>query len=123
MNKKQTIRLNESQLRRIVSESVKKLLKEGVTNEFTFSDSVDLGRGRHRQTIFYNGKEIGYLVSIEKNWLSPIEEKYLLPDVEYGMDSSGWIKFKVFKTYDEAFRYASQNFKEIAYLFEYGDCD
>jgi len=29
MNKKQTIRINESQLRRIVSESVKKLMREG----------------------------------------------------------------------------------------------
>ena len=33
MNKKQTIRLNESQLRRIVKESVKKLLKEDFIND------------------------------------------------------------------------------------------
>lgn len=35
----------------------------------------------------------------------------------------GWIDFKVFTNYDEAFRYASQNFEELAYLFEYGDYD
>lgn len=34
MNKKQTIRLNESQLRRIVSESVKKMLKEDADIDF-----------------------------------------------------------------------------------------
>lgn len=103
------------------------------SEEFSFDDSIDTGRGRHRQTIIYRGKEIGYLVSIEKNWLSPIEEIYLLPDVEYGMQPNeggnlldgkkGWIDFKRFKDYDEAFEYASQNFDKIVYLFEYGDYD
>ena len=103
------------------------------SEEFSFDDSIDLGRGRHRQTIIYRGKEIGYLVSIEKNWLSPVEEIYLLPDVEYGMQPSeggslrdgakGWIDFKRFKDYDEALEYASQNFDKIVYLFEYGDYD
>lgn len=70
---------------------------------------------------------------IEKNPLAPIEEKYILPDIEYGMQPSeggglldgkkGWIDFKVFSNYDEALRYVSQNFKELAYLFEYGDYD
>ena len=109
-----------------------RILKESV-DEFTYSDSDDLGRGRHRQAIIYKGKEIGYLLSIEKNPLAPIEEKYILPDIEYGMQPSdggglldgkkGWIDFKVFSEYDEALRYASQNFKELAYLFEYGDYD
>lgn len=103
------------------------------SEEFSFDDSQDLGRGRHRQTIIYRGKEIGYLVSIEKNWLSPIEEIYLLPDVEYGMQPNeeghlldgkkGWIDFKRFKEYDDALEYASQNFDKIVYLFEYGDYD
>lgn len=155
---KKTIKLNESQLRRIVSESVKRVLREYDNDEFTFGDSKDLGRGRHRQDIIYRGKPIGYLLNIEKNWLSPIEEKYILPDVDYGMDipqdeiidgqnyvniknpmkdtttmpgknsttlegKRGWIDFKVFDNYDEAFRYASQNFDELVYLFEYGDYD
>lgn len=131
MNKK-LIRLTESDLHKIVKETVNRILKESV-DEFSYSDSEDLGRGRHRQTIIYKGKEIGYLLSIEKNTLAPIEEKYILPDVEYGMQPSdggglldgkkGWIDFKVFSNYDEALRYASQNFKELAYLFEYGDYD
>lgn len=101
--------------------------------EFSYGDSQDLGKGKHRQPIIYRGKEIGYLVSADKNWLAPVEETYILPDVEYGLKPSeggglldgkkGWIEFKRFKTYDEAFRYASQNFDELAYLFEYGDYD
>ena len=131
MNKK-LIKLTENDLHRIVKESVNRILKESA-DEFSYSDSEDLGKGRHRQTIIYNGEEIGYLVSIEKNWLAPIEERYILPDIEYGMQPSdggglldgkkGWIDFKVFTDYDEAFKYASQNFKELAYLFEYGDYD
>ena len=131
MNKNR-IKLTESDLHRIVKESINRILRES-EDEFNYSDSEDLGKGRHRQTIIYNGKEIGYLVCIEKNWLAPLEERYVLPDIEYGMQSSdggglldgkkGWIDFKVFTNYDEAFRYASQNFEELAYLFEYGDYD
>ena len=127
---KKIIRLTESDLHRIVRESVKRILKES-NDEFTYSDSDDLGNGRHRQTIIYNGKEIGYLLTIEKNWFAPLEELYLLPDVEYGLQAGehmrdgakGWIDFKRFTNYDEAFAYASQNFEEVAYLFENGDYD
>ena len=130
--KKNVIRLTESDLHRIVKESVRRILKESA-DEFEYSDSEDLGRGRHRQVIIYNGKEIGFLLEIEKNWLAPIEERYVLPDIEYGMQpddggalldgKKGWIDFKVFDNYEEAFAYAKQNFQEIAYLFEYGDYD
>lgn len=130
------VRLTESDLHRIVRESVNRILiasrlKESV-DEFEYSDSEDLGRGKHRQVIIYNGKEIGYLLYIEKNWLAPFEEKYILPDVEYGMSEptdsmldgkKGWIEFKVFDNYKEAFAYARQNFEQLAYLFEYGDYD
>ena len=108
-------------------------MAEITESEFSYGDSQDLGKGKHRQPIIYRGKEIGYLVSVDKNWLAPVEETYILPDVEYGMHPSeggglldgkkGWIEFKRFKTYDEAFRYASQHFDELAYLFEYGDYD
>lgn len=129
---KQTIRLTELDLHRIVNETVKRILKES-NDEFTYSDSYDSGKGRHRQIIIYRGKEIGYLVTIDKNWFAPVQELYLLPDVEYGLQADeggnmldgkkGWIDFKRFKDYDEAFAYASQNFEEIAYLFENGDSD
>lgn len=127
---KKITKLTESDLHRIVKETVKRILKES-NDEFTYSESDDLGKGRHRQTIIYNGKEIGYLLTIEKNWLAPLEERYVLPDVEYGLQAGehmldgkkGWIEFKVFKDYDEAFAYASQNFEELAYLFENGDYD
>lgn len=127
---KKIIRLTETDIRKIVKESVNRILKE-TTDEFTYSDSYDSGKGRHRQTIIYKGKEIGYLVTIEKNWFAPLEELYLLPDVEYGLQpgeymrggAKGWIDFKRFKDYDEAFAYASQNFEEVAYLFENGDYD
>ena len=129
---KRTIRLTESELRGMISESVKRVLNESSSDEFEYSDSYDLGRGKHRQEIIYNGKEIGYLLTIEKNWFAPLEEKYILPDIETGMSEptqgmldgkKGWIDFKVFNNYEEAFAYAKQNFEELAYLFEYGDYD
>lgn len=102
-------------------------------NEFIYTESENLGKGRHRQTIIYNGREIGYLLTIEKNWFAPLEEKYILPDIEYGMQPStggcllegkkGWIDFKVFTSYEEAFKYASKNLENLSYLFEYGDYD
>jgi hypothetical protein len=107
--------------------------KKEFTDEFEYSESVDLGKGRHRQVIIYKGKEVGYLVSKEKNWLAPIEERYIIPDVEVGLSeptetmhegTKGWIDFKVFvDDYDAAFAYVKQNFKQVAYLFEVGDYD
>jgi hypothetical protein len=101
--------------------------------EFRYSESVDLGRGRHRQDIIYNGKEVGYLISKEKNILTPIEESYIIPDVEKGLSEptsglvegkKGWIEFKVFvDDYDAALKYVEENFEQIAYLFEVGDYD
>lgn len=72
MNKK-LIRLTESDLHKIVKEAVNRIIKESV-DEFTYSDSDDLGRGRHRQTIIYKGKEIGYLLSIEKTLLPQLKK-------------------------------------------------
>jgi hypothetical protein len=102
-------------------------------NEFEYSESEDLGKGRHRQVILYKGREVGYLVSKEKNWLAPIEESYVIPDVEKGLSEptdallegkKGWIDFKVFvDDYDAAFAYVEQNFEQVAYLFEVGDYD
>jgi len=102
-------------------------------DEFEYSESVDLGRGRHQQIIILGGKEIGFLVSKEKNWLAPITESYVIPDVEVGLSEptsgmldgkKGWIEFKVFvDNYESAFKYAKDNFEQVAYLFEVGDWD
>jgi hypothetical protein len=101
--------------------------------EFHYSESVDLGKGYHRQEIIYNGKEVGYLVSREKNWLAPITESYVIPDVEEGLSEptsgllegkKGWIEFKVFvDDYDAALKYVEENFEQIVYLLEVGDYD
>jgi len=101
--------------------------------EFEYTESEDLGKGRHRQVIIFNKKEVGYLVSREKNWLSPIEERYVIPDVEKGLSEptdgllegkKGWIDFKVFiDDYDSAFEYVKKNFENVSYLFEVGDYD
>lgn len=90
--------------------------------EFTYSGTTELRKGKHRQTIICDGKEIGYLFTREKNILSPLEETYLIPDVTYGL-RDGWISFKRFSEYDEALEYARQNFDEVVRLFEIGDCD
>lgn len=125
---------NESKnnrLNKIVSESVRRVLSESVS-EFEYGETEDLGQGRHRQIIYLNGKEIGFLVTREKNFMVPLEEVYVLPDVDQGMSeptdslrdgAEGWIEFKRFTDYDEALRYATENFDEIAHLFEFGDWD
>lgn len=102
-------------------------------DEFEYSESEDLGKGKHRQIIIYKGKEVGYLISKEKNILAPIEESYVIPDVEKGLSEptdallegkKGWIEFKVFiDNYNAAFAYVKQNFEQVAYLFEVGDYD
>lgn len=145
----------ESLIRKAVKESVKRVLRENDNDEFEYGDSEDLGKGKHRQTIIYNGKEVGFLLTIETNWLAPLQEKYIIPDIEYGMDipqdnpennyinvknpfesdlqpvgrnglmngKRGWIDYKVFTDYDEAFQYVKTNFDLVVYLFEYGDYD
>jgi hypothetical protein len=92
-NMKKTIRLNESQVKRVVAESVRRVLKEVKINEnddFTFGDSHMTNPSTHRQVIKYKGKEIGYLLYKEHggrmSWLSPVDEIWVLPDVDYGMD-------------------------------------
>lgn len=101
-------------------------------NEFVYSESVDLGKGRHRQIITFNGKEVGFLITKEINFLSPLQESYIIPDVEYGLvegggglakGKKGWIDFRTFEDYDPALNYVRENFERIAYLFEYGDFD
>lgn len=70
-------------------------------------------------------------MSKEKNWLAPIEESYVIPDVEVGLSEptellkgKRLIDFKVFvDDYDAAFAYVKQNFEQVAYLFEVGDYD
>lgn len=101
-------------------------------NEFTFESPIDLGCGLHRQTIVLDGKEVGFTIMREKNFLSPIEEAYLLPDVDAGIseptpgllpEKKGWIEFKRFSDCDAAYDYAVSNFVKIRYLFENGDWD
>ena len=100
--------------------------------DFTFSDHVQTSPHRHRQVINYKGKEIGYLVTVERSLLAPLVETYLIPDVEVGLSEptegllegcEGWIEFKAFADYDEALKYAEDNFKDVSYLFEVGDYD
>ena len=111
--------------------------QEEIDNDFTLGPSHMTDRSTHRQVISYKGKEIGYLLYQEHggqmSWLCPVDEIWVLPDVDYGMEpggeglldgKKGWIDFKVFKNDSEgAMNYAKQNFEQLAYLFEYGDYD
>ena len=116
-----------------IRNKISNMKEKEFTDEFEYSESVDLGKGKHRQVIIYKGKEVGYLVSNEKNWLAPIEESYVIPDVEVGLSEptdsmlegkKGWIDFKVFvDDYDAAFDYVKKNFEQVTYLFEVGDYD
>lgn len=113
--------------------------QEEIDDDFTLGPSHMTDKSTHRQVISYKGKEIGYLLYTEHggpmSWLCPVDEAWVLPDVEYGLEipqdksglldgKKGWIDFKVFKNdSDSAIAYAKANFDKIAYLFEYGDYD
>ena len=102
-------------------------------DEFKYTESSEIGRGKHFQGILYRVKEVGYLISKEKNILTPIEETHFIPDVKKGLSDEGsegllkgklgWIDFKRFNSYKEAFEYAKANFDDIVYLCEFGDSD
>lgn len=62
MNKKQTIRLNENQLRRIVKESVKNLIQEGA---YFNHQSDDFGRDYFEEAKEYALGIVHYLTAIE----------------------------------------------------------
>ena len=73
MNKKQAIRLNENQLRRIVTESVRKVLKESLSpEEAAYQLNVMLG------TINDELKQGGEMVTQKE-----IEELYNLSSIVY----------------------------------------
>lgn len=73
MNKKQAIRLNENQLRRIVTESVRKVLKESLSpEEAAYQLNVMLG------TINDELKQGGKMVTQKE-----IEELYNLSSIVY----------------------------------------
>lgn len=93
-------------------------------DDFTYGDSIETKPGRHRQTIFYNGEQVGYLVTRERNPLAGLEEYYHIPDVEKGLSQEGWFDFKTFKDdYEGALDYVKANFDEIVYLIQNGDTD
>lgn len=134
MNRNSKRRLYESIMKDVARVVKHRLNENDSADEFEYIEPQDLGRGRHRQTIVYNGREVGYLIMKEKNFLTPIEEIYMIPDVEFGLDipeerggllpdKDGWIDFKRFTDYDEAFAYVKQNFDEVVDLFERGDYD
>lgn len=62
MNKKQTIKLNESQLRRIVSESVKNLIHEGM---YFNHQSDEFGRDYFEEAKEYANGIVNCLTAIE----------------------------------------------------------
>lgn len=122
------IRLTESNLNEIICSVVKEMLNNNddsyEDNEFTFSDTKEIGPGKHQQQVFYNGEFVGFLSTRERNPLAPIEEYYHIPDVDYGIDNNGFIDFKIFKDKEEeALSYTRENFNKIVYLIKNGDWD
>lgn len=134
---KKVIQITESDLHNMVCEAVRDTLVkrdrlfENTNDEFDFSVSYDLGKGRHRQEVFYKGKGVGFLITREINLFTPLVETYYIPDVEYGMQESnatlpgknGWIEFKRFNNDVEALTYVKNNFEDIVFLYANGDWD
>lgn len=113
--KRNVVRLTESQLKQIIAESVKRLLKES-SNEFEFGKSVNFWKGLpvYKQDIFLNGSKVGYLITYEERL--PKEVYYIIDadfipvytkSIEYELD------YKKFTNYDEALKYAIDNFDAI----------
>ena len=127
--KRNVVRLTESQLKQMIAESVKRLLKES-SNEFEFGKPINIGRTGNvgdrdrrlirRQKIFLNGSEVGRLVTIEGS----SEEVYYITDADYIPQFTNYVderpqriyeepNFKKFTNYDEALKYAINNFDTI----------
>ena len=83
MNKKQVIRLNESQLRRIVSESVKRVLRES-------SDSINPQPfGRPEDTMYDGGDADDEYLRQTNPWMyTPAWDEGLESLIELGMHCS-----------------------------------
>lgn len=97
--------------------------------EFTYSESIRTARNRYHQIIKLDDREVGILSTRETSIFAPMQKIYLIPDVEKGLydrgenenGTLGWIDFKRFDNYDEAFKYVTDSFEEVAYLFEVGE--
>ena len=116
----------------MVSRTRKRTDYSPTSDDFTFGEPVFVSPGKSQQEIVFRGKPVGFLRTKDKNPFSPLEETYLLPDVDKGIEpptsgtlpgKEGWIDFKYFQSYEEALKYACDNFDEIAHLFEVGDFD
>lgn len=74
---KQIIKLNESQLRKVVAESVKKVLEEGVNHEIIDAMKKYLSATRNLRTLF-SAEDVEYVTSQQISWedmLSNIEKE------------------------------------------------
>lgn len=79
MNKKQTIRLNESQLRRIVKESVKRVLKEsdvvaGTNTRKTKTFDDDDATNRHSANVNFSSWENQYAPDFVQMWADRLDK-------------------------------------------------
>jgi hypothetical protein len=77
MNKKQVIRINESQLRQIVTESVKRILKEEHILSVEYDESLSKSRGRKYFYCKDNGR---YYTKVDGEWVICTDNYLLEPD-------------------------------------------
>ena len=78
MTKKNTIRLTESELKRVITESVKKILKEEKVLRVQYDDNVSFSKGRKYYYCPENGR---YYTNIDGEWYICTDNYYLEPDV------------------------------------------
>ena len=92
-------------------------------DELRYGESIDIGQGKHRQDIMYKGEFVGFLYSKEKSIFAPIEELYIIPDIDRGLETDGFITLKSFDNYDEALQYVQMNFDGILDMVNNGKWD
>lgn len=91
--------------------------------EFQYGIPRYIRPNKVHQEILLNGEPIGFLSTYSANVFDIIHERYFIPDVDFGMENGRWIEFKEFTSYDDAFRYASENYEEVVRLYRDGDWD
>ena len=86
MAKKNTIKLTESELKKIISESVKKVLKEsmyGANDGFTSSTTYDMQKGNTQQSQVPQFKHVRELDQVSRKRLMDIVNEVLYDDEGY----------------------------------------
>lgn len=82
-----------------------------------------ISENKSLQIIIFEGCEVGFLSSRIKNYFAGVEETFLIPNVNYGIDGNGFGDLKPFYSLSDAVCYIKNNFNEVVKIFNNADFD